>query len=341
VKSRLLATEDAAWMAILDRARHDFFHLPGYAALQAAWEGGEAHALHVADERGEMLLPVIVRPIPGGGRDATSPYGYPGPIVAGSDEPAFLHDALKAGLGHLAGEGLVSLFLRPHPLLNRHLPDDIGVTVRHGETVVVDLSLPPEELWRQTRRDHRNQINRARREGLGVTWDHGCTRLAEFQRLYGHTMARLGAAGSYFYDLAWFEGLRGALGARLHLALVEIEGELAAASLFGETDGIVQYFLSAQDERFRRAAPMKLLIDEARTWARARGDRWLYLGGGLGAADTSLMHFKEGFSESRVPLHTMRIVLRAPEYRALALRRRPPGDLEDLRGYFPAYRDPA
>ena len=37
-----------------------------------------------------MLLPFVFRPIPRGGLDAISPYGYPGPVGAGTDDPAFL-----------------------------------------------------------------------------------------------------------------------------------------------------------------------------------------------------------------------------------------------------------
>jgi hypothetical protein len=339
VRTELLAPDDPAWVGLLDRARHDFFHLPGYAVLQAAWEGGEARALLVEDDRGGMLAPLILRSIPEGGRDGISPYGYPGPIVTEGADASFAREALEAGVRRLADEGLVSLFLRPHPLLDPGLPDGIGVSVRHGETVLVDLSLTPEELWRQTRRDHRNQINRARREGLTVTWDDAGDRLPEFQRLYAATMARLEAASGYRYDLAYLEALRDALGGRLHVALVEIDGAVAAASLFTETDGIVQYFLSGQDEGFRRAAPMKLIIDEARRWGRQRGDRWLYLGGGVGAGNDSLRHFKEGFSELRVPLHTFRIVLRPAEYAELARRAGAPSD--DPTGFFPAYRRPA
>jgi hypothetical protein len=44
-----------------------------------------------------MLLPLVIRGIPGGGFDATSPYGYPGPVGTGTDDPAFLRVALVAG----------------------------------------------------------------------------------------------------------------------------------------------------------------------------------------------------------------------------------------------------
>ena len=54
-----------------------------------------------------MLLPLVIRGIPGGGFDATSPYGYPGPVGTAADDPAFLRVALVAGL-HVLREAVLS-----------------------------------------------------------------------------------------------------------------------------------------------------------------------------------------------------------------------------------------
>jgi hypothetical protein len=68
----------------------------------------------------------------------------------------------------LRARGIVTVFVRLHPLLDT--PLDIlarfGTVIRHGETVSMDLTVSVEEMWRQTRSDHRNHINRARRGGL-------------------------------------------------------------------------------------------------------------------------------------------------------------------------------
>jgi len=63
-----------------------------------------------------MLLPLVTRSIPGGGFDAMSPYGYPGPVGIGTDDPTFLRVALVAGLHVLREAGLVWAFEdeRPH-----------------------------------------------------------------------------------------------------------------------------------------------------------------------------------------------------------------------------------
>jgi hypothetical protein len=128
VESRLLDVDDPAWSAFLAAARHDFYHLPAYVGLSARHEGGRPAAIHIADGDRQLLQPVIIRPIPGGGHDATSPYGYPGPLVRGDDDGSFLSAALAEGVALLRQRGIVSLFVRLHPLLNARPPTGTGAT---------------------------------------------------------------------------------------------------------------------------------------------------------------------------------------------------------------------
>lgn len=338
--SRLLRVDDPAWASALREAPHDFHHLPGYVRLAARVEGGEPRALHVESRAGRMLLPLVVRPVEGGGHDATSPYGYAGPVMVGSADPGFLHDALRDGTRLLASLGIVSLFVRFHPLLGTAPPPGIGTPVRHGDTVAVDLTQPPDVLWRETRRDHRRQIRQSQRAGHQVILGTGDGDLPAFGTLYRATMARRGAARSYFFDDAYFEELRDVVGNRLLLASAVIDGAVAAGGLFIETGGIVSYHLSATDARFVPLAPSKLLIHVVREWARARGNRWLHLGGGVGAAADSLFDFKAGFSPVRHPFWTLRIVVDEPRYRDLVAALDPARDPLVADAFFPIYREP-
>ena len=61
----------------------------------------------------------------------------------------------------------------------------------------------------------------------------------------------------------------------------------------------MQYHLSGMSEAFARERPTKLMLDHVRQWARARGNRWLHLGGGVGSAQDNLFKFKAGFSKLR------------------------------------------
>ena len=334
----LLDASAPAWSAFLETAPHDFYHLPAYAALCAVQERGVPRALHVAGDGHEMLLPLIVREIPGGGIDAASPYGYPGPLVQGTDEPGFLRAALAFGTEVLRQAGIVSAFVRLHPLLNPVPPMGIGTVVEHGDTICIDLALSPGELWAQTRLNHRRDITRAVRLGYVARMDEEWLHLDAFKRLYRETMGRRSAASFYFFDDTYFDGLREALGDRMHLCVVEKDGIVAAAGLYAETCGIVQYHLSGTSDEALSVQPTKLMMHFVRGWAKERGNHVMNLGGGVGGGNDSLLQFKLGFSPLRRTFSTLRMVIDEPAYKRLVATRDPLLDPGAHGGFFPQYR---
>jgi hypothetical protein len=303
-----------------------------------------------------MFLPLVIRPIPGSTTDATSPYGYPGPLAWGDGGPGFFSAAFEAGIERLRSERVVSLFVRLHPLLDAEPPVGVGTLVTHGETVSIDLTLPADELWANIRNNHRRDIGKAVRLGYVARMDGRWEHFETFVRLYRETMERLSAEERYMFDEAYFRKLRDALGPSLSLWVVLYEDIVAAAVLFVETAGIVQYHLAGSDERYAHARPTKLLIHTVANWAKERGDRRLHLGGGVGGADDSLMHFKAGFSDDRHVFRTLRVVIDEGEYARLVsavgaagdgaqvgatedgAQVGAAGDPTDLGGFFPLYR---
>ena len=337
--ARLLDVEAPEWAAFLRETPHDFYHLPAYVALCAAHEQGEPRALLVADRGRSLLLPLILRAIPGSlRRDASSPYGYPGPLVNGTANPEFIAEALGAGMVALVAEGLVSVFVRLHPLFNASPPEGVGKAVLHGDTVSVDLTLPGTTLWAQMRHNHRRDITKAVNSGLVARMDESFERFGAFRRVYRETMDRRSASPYYRFGHEYFDGLRDALGERLHLCVVEKDDKVAAVGLFVETGELVQYHLGGTDESFIRVDPSKLMVHFACGWAKARGNRCLHLGGGVGGTNDSLFHFKAGFSPLRHPSRTLRIVIDEAEYRHLAKAHDRSLDPEVSGAYFPPYR---
>jgi lipid II:glycine glycyltransferase (peptidoglycan interpeptide bridge formation enzyme) len=260
-------------------------------------------------------------------------------VVSGEPDAAFVREALLAGVRRLDDEGIVSLFIRMHPLLNPDPPDGVGTIVRHGDTVCVDLTLSADDLWSQTRRNHRQQIRQALEAGYIPSIDEGWQQFEAFKSLYRSTMERHSADAYYFFDDSYFDAMRGALGDRLHIAVAVKDGVVAAAGMFVENDGIAQMHLTGHDERYAADQPMKLVFHHVRTWCAERGDRVLHLGGGRGGAEDSLFHFKAGFSPLRRPFHTIRVVVRETEYARLVAARDPDLDPGDLAHRFPLYRE--
>lgn len=336
---RLLDVDAPRWAAFLVETPHDFYHLPAYVAACAAHEHGDGRALYVEAGEASLLLPLIIRDIPGSDRrDAISPYGYPGPLVSGTNDPEFLSTAMAVGLTALRESGIVSLFVRLHPLLNSVPPIGVGTVVLHGETVSIDLTCSRTTRFAQVRRNHRRDITRALRQGLVPREDVDFARFDDFKRIYRGTMDLRAARSYYYFGDEYFDGLRDGLQGRLHLILVEQDESVAAAGLFVETEGIVQYHLGGTERTLASFEPAKLLLDYAAAWAAERGNRSLHLGGGVGGASDSLFHYKAGFSPLRHPYRTMRAVFDDGEYARLVAERAPGVSRGQAGDFFPLYR---
>ena len=352
MEAHIIDPASPRWHEALAAGDHDFYHLPEYVALEARRVGGRPVAALAREGDGGVFLPLVLQPLPeplrtGAELDATSPYGYPCPLLLGraAHDPALARRALEAAMGALAEHHVVAAFVRGHPLLPvaPEILDALGHRVEHGETVWMDTTLQPEEMWRQTRASDRNRLNKLRRMGVTARMDPAFEHLAEFVEIYRETMGHVNAADWYFFDVDYFRGLKRALGDALHLCLVETaEGEIIAAGLFSEVCKTVQYHLSGTRSAFRKLSPTRTMLDFVRTWAHERGAERFHLGGGLGAAKDALFEFKAGFSPLRAQFYTWRVVLDAVGYRrtTTAWEEAAGRAAESANGFFPAYRKP-
>ncbi|MEZ5904912.1 MAG: GNAT family N-acetyltransferase [Geminicoccaceae bacterium] len=268
-----------------------------------------------------------------GRTDATSVYGYAGPITSAApvapDLVAGFHRTLRQGL---VERGAVTLFARLHPLLEQ-LPQLVGMgeLERLGDTVSIDLRQPPAAQLGAYRSNHRRDLARLERRGYRTTITDNPGDLAAFAALYHENMRRVHARPQYFFDAAYFDRLALALGPALALASCHQDGQLVGGALFMRHGPFVQYHLGAVSDRHVAAAPAKQLIDAARRHFHAAGAELLHLGGGRGAAEDSLFHFKAGFSPRRHAFRVWRWIIDADTYGRLA-EGKPATD------FFPAYR---
>ncbi|MEU4216113.1 GNAT family N-acetyltransferase [Actinoplanes sp. NPDC026623] len=334
-EAALLDPGDAAWTDALSRIRHDVYHLPEYVRMDAGLSGGAPAALRYDEAGHVLLLPLVLRAVPDTDlRDAISPYGYPGPVGDTAD-PALWSRAAAAMAETLGARGIVTAFVRLHPLLAAPAAAlaGTGTLVRHGETVSVDLTLTPEEIWQQTHRSHRNQINKARRAGVSIVFDDW-DRFDDWIGTYHATMQRVGATDFYFFTSDHFHRLRAALGDRMHLAVaLSADGEVLGGNLFFEYGGIMHTHLQSTRDGGVHYAD-KLLYDEVRGWGRERGNTIHHLGGGLGGAADSLFAYKAAFGAGRHTFRTWRVVTDPEAYEKLA----GPPTPEAMAGRFPPYR---
>lgn len=351
--AEMLQTDSTRWVEVLKRVGHDIYHLPQYAALAAQLDGGQPVAFLAEEEESVLLLPLLLRKIPSGyGRgvpvllDATSPYGYPGPVVsATADRTATFVARAVDRLASLLGEmGVVSLFVRLHPLLPLPLEPFVarGIVVHHGETVAIDLQSTSSELRSQMKKKHRRFLTKMERMDHEVSITDSRDNLADFLDLYRDTMDRVGASRYYYFSEDYLEAMFSLLPGKVHLAFLSLGGQKATVDLLLETGGFIQTHLGATRRDFLRVSPSIPLTYYECLWAQERGNRYLHLGGGVGGEEDSLFAFKAGFSTLRFPFRTWRMVTDPAAYGRLvaawegeAGRAADPAD-----GFFPAYRKP-
>jgi hypothetical protein len=341
---------DAEWKHVLAQSlQHDFHHLAGYHRLAERRGEGTAVLFTYRDSGYLIALPLLLRPVdgddPAGLQDATSVYGYAGPIASHERIPVQIVRSFQTALrDELVNRRVVAVFSRLHPLIEQHsLLDGLGETLAVGPTVSVDLTLPLEEQWAGYSKNCRRVIRKAQEAGVVCINDRERTYRREWVEVYRETMRRVGAPPSYLFGEEYFELLATELGPVLHLFVALVDGKAAAAGLFTICDGIVQAHLGGFRQEYSKLSPVRFLDDTARRWAVEAGARVFHLGGGVGGQEDSLFQYKAGFSDRRHQFTTWRWVVDTLAYRELCERR----GLDGLRGihagrrdYFPAYRRP-
>lgn len=351
-RARLLTSEPedrAAWMSLWRSCGRDPFAHPAYVQLWAG-EGERASLLTVVDERGSVIMPLILRnvamePWASGvqAHDATSPYGYGGPY-ASSNGP---HDAFWPTVAEwMLEEGLVSLIgrLSLEASVTTPLPESM-LARPISDNVVVDLTRPPDEQWRHYAHKVRKNVNKARRAGLSAKVMDEFSDLGEFASLYQSTMERRGAAARYYFDERFFttiaESLRGSF---LVAEVRDRSGRLVSAELLLKSDRLVYSFLGGTAADAFPYAPNDLLKHEVIDHARADGLVAYVLGGGYQPGD-GIFRYKLGFDPTGVvPFRRLEALVPGRSHEMLELRmawerrHHPTAELDAT--FFPRYRAP-
>jgi hypothetical protein len=353
----VLTTRQAdGWTSALEQcALYDFYHLPAYHALAEEQGEGVAHLFLYREGAYRIALPLLLRDLDGlwsgpsstpGKRDATSVYGYAGPVCSHPDIPEqVVHHFQTALRGWLRDLRVVNVFSRLHPLVpQRSLLAGLG-DFAVSQTVSIDLTQSPAAQNSRMRRSFREAIKRLRRNGLTCMEDTEGSYLKEFCGIYHETMRRVGAAERYFFPLSYFERLREELGSRLHLFVCLWGGKAVCTGLFVSCNGILQYHLGATLDEALHLSPMKLLVDEVRQWATSQGMRILHLGGGTTSSpEDSLLFFKQGFSDRTHEFAAWRWIVLSEAHQRLCEEKARWNEQQELQptvaNYFPAYRCP-
>ena len=346
----LTVAESARWAEALERiGAHDFCHLPAYNRLAELSGHGRAVMFSYREGGHALAFPLLFRPIengpPASGQwtDATSVYGYAGPLAGSRPVPEEVRRRFMAWVTDcLQQQRAVSAFSRLHPLLSEQtaLLCGFGEIAPVGWTLSVDLALPEEEQTACYRRNHRQDIKRLR--SMGVSCDEvGVERVDEFVDIYYHNMDRVQASREYYFSRDYFRHLLADMPGVVHLFMCHHHGRAIAAGIFTLCTGICQWYLSGSRSDFDGPPPTKLMFDDARRWAIASGAHTLHLGGGVGGSRDSLYHFKRGFTQREHVYSIWKCIVNQQAYDELSrlMIERYCAAPDD--GYFPRYRHPS
>jgi hypothetical protein len=347
MKIEFLTPNSSKWWDFINSTPHDFYHLPEYTQLSRIVDKGEPSAILITDGDFGFFLPFLLRQIESetvvGKYDASSPYGYPGPLLRGSGVSAekFLKVALDKLKSVLSQNDVISLFIRMHPIYK--LPEfvyNLPGMVCHGETLFIDLTLSAEQLLKATRRGHSREIEKAEKAGNQIVEIDNWDDYDEFKRIYDQSMMRLQADSYYLYPKEYYSELKETLGDHIHLAVNRIDNEIALMMIFTECCGIIQTHLAGTEDRYTLQHPQKMVHHKVRFWAKERGNKIYHLGGGLGGREDSLFQYKLGFANFRHRFHTWRIILDSKRYQSLITEWEGRSGIEadNINGYFPPYR---
>jgi hypothetical protein len=292
---------------------------PGYvqadarrvAGLEPAWlafrDGGATwlHALHLGTVEGTRW------------RDASSAYGYGGPLSS-SDDAGFLQAAWQAYGDWMREQRVVVEYVRFHPVLRneRHYG---GHVEDNREVVMVDLA---GDFAAGYAPRLRQVLKKAERAPIAYDERPLAGAVPQFGAFYRAAMQAMDADPFFQFDDAYFAGL--AATGQATLGLCTPQGrpdQWLAAALLLDGRGVREYHLAGTTPEGRQYGASSFVLHRAAQAARAQGLQCLYLGGGSDRRpDNKLLFFKGGFAPGRWPYRTGWSVFDAAGYGELKQR---------------------
>jgi hypothetical protein len=338
-------TERRLWEELVSRTgARDVYFLPEYLGFYEHWEEVEARLFFYTEGENILLYPFLRRPLPeltnGSGRhcDVCTAYGYGGPLVIRvKADPAFGDRARRALEESFERMGVVSEFIRFHPLLDNHHVWRNVPTSFDRHTVAMDLSGATSELWRRMTSNTRRKIRQSYSEDLTTEIDRSETLYSEFSRLYQATMERVGAEQRYRFSEQYVLDLGETLGKNAVVCSVRHRGRPAAAGIFLQSDRFLHYHLGGSDAELLHVRPNDRMFYEMACWGRENRAERFHLGGGTREGD-SLFRFKAGYSKDVRGFYVGRVVHDEYMYAVLTEARMRKSETPPAAGFFPAYR---
>lgn len=311
-------------------------------SLCAAWKSDTVRVLHPFILRDLAGEPFFTGP-DGALFDATSAYGYAGPYAWGAGDRdnisgAFWTEFRAWALDHQVVSEFVRLSLFPGAMLRY-----AGETWPASAQIVRSLDFEEPALWMDFDHKVRKNVGKAIRCGVRIEIDEGGARLAEFLRIYQHTMDRRRALDGYYFPRGFFEQMRKLLPGQFAYFHALLGGTVVSTELVLISAQSVYSFLGGTLEEAFDCRPNDLLKFEIMKWARQRGKSHFVLGGGYRGED-GIFRYKRAFAPGGEATYRLGGQIFSGDLYAALVGARQRYALErgeewrPRQGFFPAYR---
>ena len=292
-----------------------------------------------------IALPMLLRQIPGTPyMDATSVYGYAGPLTQNVDSDFDNNNFINKIKTLLNGLGVVSVFSRLNPFIPYQgtVLSNLGNISYCGKVVNIDITKDLDTQRKGYNRRLKSYINKSRNQYISrlATSENEIT---AFVQLYHENMRRVNAAKDYFFDRNYFFNLLNSTNFKTEVLISEdiVSKKIIAAAMFLKKNNIVQYHLSGASKDYLHLNPIKMLIDEMRIMATTDKYRYFNLGGGVGSSKDSLFQFKSGFSKDYKDFQLWKFIVNKPQYEKLTnlhFLQQGISATTETTSFFPSYR---
>ena len=323
---------------------YDVYYLSGYVKAFQIHGDGEPMLFYYHDEYVRGINVVMKRDISLDKKfenlieknkyfDFATPYGYGGWILEGdiSKSNSLFTEYEKWCDNH----GIISEFVRFHPVLNNHIySKNVYDVVPLGETVAIDTT-DKETIWANFTSKNRNVIRKALNNGVKI--GHGFSKdlFLSFRTIYNSTMDKDNASEYYYFEDDFYDSVLLDLSDNSTIFYAILDKTIIAISIMIFANGKLNYHLSGSLKEFQHLAPSNLLLWKAAEWGCEHGLRAFHLGGGVGSEEDSLFRFKKAFYKGDLcRYHIGKKIFNSKKYNKLLEMRS--GTIKD--NFFPKYR---
>ncbi len=244
--------------------------------------------------------------------DYETPYGYGGPLCEGSISESSQNAFVSEIKAYAAQNGIVSQFVRFHPLLSNEKLMPLAFETRYlRDTIFIDTE-SPELIMKNMDSKNRNMVRKAIKNGVTIE-RKPISDYSAFLSMYEETMQKDNADDYYIFKKDYFESQL-ALKNNACIFYAMKDNKPIAGAIMYYNDMYLHYHLAGTHTEYRKYSPSNLMLYEAACWASEKGIKQFHLGGGMNA-DDNLFGFKKQFNKNgRLPFVIGRTIFNQEKY---------------------------